>query len=367
MNSLEAPDSSNISDKIVLDNRLTREERQSFSKYLREVVLADEKVDIIELTRWKLRGFVNSEWWEFNKKLLLWKWWVKNVQRLLGMKGEEIDWYFWPYTLKKTIEFQKNNWLEPDGIVWDLTLNKLKRVRGKNKVGDDNEKLDNNQILAVFNSTPEWKLFLKYIMRYSTVSVEKLVSLIYKSSQAFDISANRIVAVIIWETDLRIIREYKRNPFEVNKKWVWQFVWKTFKELYSRVRWKIIRWWKNKAIRWNVLQYFEYRWKKKYAENLKNIWISKSTDRYDPEKSIMAIWAYLRYIMLAWKWIHWDESKAVARYNVWPNWKIADHMGTNPAINATFISIYWDKARKTEARVVLAAQQYYNKFAGNSI
>ena len=110
-----------------------------------------------------------------------------------------------------------------------------------------------------------------------------------------------------------------------------------------------------------MLAYFNKTLHKKYFNNLKSLWINKLSDRYNPEKSIWAIAAYLKYISLVKKI---DLSSSLAKYNIWPFWTIwsQKHLNNNPAINQEFYKMYWRGTKITERRVYLAAKQYYNKF-----
>ena len=363
-----------IDNEITLDWKLTPREREAFSKYLKDVVFADDKVEIHELTKWKLKDFITKEWWKEVEKSLLWKWWVDTLQEKLWM---ESDWEFWPATLKKLLEFQSKKWLDKDWLVWKNTISAINwnltwwkittieesKDSKSTKKTDKKEKISND-VLSVFNKTEKWRIFLEYVKKYSEINIEKLASMVLKTSKAFDIPQNRIVSVIVWEADIA----NKSNPFKANisekwrwAKWVWQFLPETFKDLYSKVLWEKVG--KNNiAVEWNILQYFEAKWEKKYAENLKNIWINSQNDRYDPEKSIMAIWAYLRYIMMIWKWVNWDVSMAVARFNLKPNDKITNHLENNPAVAEVYKKKYW-KDKPTEKKVALAAKAYYWQFA----
>lgn len=358
----------NIDNEINLDGKLTPKEKESFSKYLKEVVYNDEKVEIHELTRWKLREFITSEWWNHLESSLRWKWGIETLQEKLWVK---IDGEFWPATLKALLDFQAKNNLIRDWLVWKETVDALNwslkwwkittRVQKK-----ENKEISNTlkEVLSVFNKTRKWRIFLDYVLKYSEISMEKLALVILKSSKDFDIPQNRIVSVLVWEADI----SNKSNPFKANMleksrlaKWVWQFLPGTFKDLYSKVVWKKVG--KNNiAVKWNILQYFEVKWEKKYATNLENIWINDLNDRYNPEKSIMAIWAYLRYIMLAWKWVNWDVSIAVARFNLWPNWNVANHLEQNPAVAEIYMDLYW-KTKPTEKKLLIAAKKYYSQYA----
>jgi len=370
---------STIESKIVKDRKLSKDEKQAFKDYLREKVLIDWKVEIEELTKWKLRYFVNDEWGKFNEKQLLWKGWVKRLQQVLWVDD---DWHFWTDTLKALLEFQIELSLKPDWIIWDKTIEKLnenwlnegfndrieeefiyeevvekqeeepKVEETKKWIIDDIEIWD-NEVLKVFKKTRKWQLFLRLIKDYSPISVEKLSELILKSANTFDIPFDRVASVIIWEADVSI----KKSPFKVNSKWVWQFLTQTFKDLYSKVKWD-----DGIAITWNVLQYLKYKKYTKYANSVKAIWINSLSDRKDPEKSIMAIWAYLRYIMISWKWINWNIHLAVARYNVWPNWSVSNHFDNNPVIKEYFQKLYGKDAKITEDKMVHAAAEYYAQF-----
>lgn len=355
---------SDFDKNINVDWKLTQKEKEAFSKYLKEVVFADEKVEIHELTRWKLRDFISKEWWPYLESSLRWKWGIETLQEKLWVKS---DWDFWVWTLKALLDFQSKNNISRDWLVWKETIDALNwnlkwwKITNLVKKNETKENLNfSNDVLSVFNKTRKWKIFLDYITKYSEISIEKLAWLVIKSSKAFDIPQNRIVSVLVWEADI----SDKSNPFRANlnnnnraAKWVWQFLPNTFKDLYSKTFWD--KW---VAIEWNVLQYFESKNEKKYAENLKNMQITNLNDRYNPEKSIMAIWAYLRYIMMIWKWVNWDVSMAVARFNLWPNWKISNHLQNNPAVAEVYEKMYW-KEKPTEKKVALAAKKYYSQYA----
>lgn len=366
-----------IDNEINLDWKLTPREKKAFLKYLKDVVFADDKVEIHELTRWKLRDFINNEWWPNLESSLRWKWGIETLQEKLWMDS---DGEFGPSTLKKLLEFQAQKWLNKDGLVWKNTISainwnltwwKITPVEESKdsksiKKTDKREKIEklSDDVLSVFNKTEKWRIFLEYVKKYSEINIEKLSALVLKTSKEFDIPQNRIVSVIVWEADIA----KKTNPFKANiaekwrwAKWVWQFLPETFKDLYSKVLWEKVGK-KNIAVEWNILQFFESKWEKKYSENLKNIWINNQNDRYDPEKSIMAIWAYLRYIMMIWKWVNWDVSMAVARFNLWPNGKIINHLENNPAVAEVYKKKYW-KDKPTEKKVALAAKAYYWQFA----
>lgn len=366
-----------IDNEINLDWKLTPREKKAFLKYLKDVVFADDKVEIHELTRWKLRDFINNEWWPNLESSLRWKWGIETLQEKLWMDS---DGEFGPSTLKKLLEFQAQRWLNKDGLVWKNTISainwnltwwKITPIEESKdsksiKKTDKREKIEklSDDVLSVFNKTEKWRIFLEYVKKYSEINIEKLSALVLKTSKEFDIPQNRIVSVIVWEADIA----KKTNPFKANiaekwrwAKWVWQFLPETFKDLYSKVLWEKVGK-KNIAVEWNILQFFESKWEKKYSENLKNIWINNQNDRYDPEKSIMAIWAYLRYIMMIWKWVNWDVSMAVARFNLWPNGKIINHLENNPAVAEVYKKKYW-KDKPTEKKVALAAKAYYWQFA----
>jgi len=359
-----------IDNEITLDWKLTPREREAFSKYLKDVVFADDKVEIHELTKWKLKDFITKEWWKEVEKSLLWKWWVDTLQEKLWM---ESDWEFGPTTLKKLLEFQSKKWLDKDWLVWKNTISainwnltwwKIIQLDTKNewkqpKTLEKKEKWSQD-VISVFNKTQKWRIFLEYVKKYSELNIEKLSNFILKASKAFDIPQNRIVSVIVWEADIA----NKSNPFKANMtekwrwaKWVWQFLPETFKDLYSKTIWE-----KSVAIEWNILQYFESKWEKKYSKSVINMWISSQNDRYNPEKSIMAIWAYLRYIMMIWKWVNWDVSMAVARFNLWPNGKITNHLENNPAVAEVYEKMYWNQ-KPTEKKVAQAAKKYYSQYA----
>lgn len=353
-----------VEKEINIDWKLTQKEKEAFSKYLKEVVFSDEKVEIHELTRWKLKDFISKEWWPHLDSSLRWKWGIETLQEKLWVKP---DWEFWPATLKALLDFQVKNNLTRDWLVWKETIDALNWNLKWWKITNWVQKKENKEIsntskevLSVFNKTRKGKIFLDYITKYSEISIEKLAWIIIKSSKAFDIPQNRIVSVLVWEADI----SDKSNPFKANlnnnnraAKWVWQFLPATFKDLYSKTIWE--KW---VAIEWNVLQYFESQNEQKYADNLKNMQITNLNDRYNPEKSIMAIWAYLRYIMMIWKWVNWDVSMAVARFNLWPNWKISNHLENNPAVAEVYEKMYWNQ-KPTEKKVALAAKKYYSQYA----
>ncbi|MDD3145623.1 MAG: peptidoglycan-binding protein [Candidatus Gracilibacteria bacterium] len=337
---------------------------------MKEVVFADEKVEIQELTRRKLKDFINKEWGPNLESSLRWKGGIETLQEKLGINP---DGDFGPATLKALLDFQLKNNLDKDGLVGKETIDALngnlkggkitsidsKKNGNKTQNKENNEKLPRD-VISVFNKTEKGRVFLDYVKKYSELNIEKLSALVLKTSKAFNIPQNRIVSVIIGEADIA----NKSNPFKANMseksrlaKGVGQFLPETFKDLYSKTIWE-----KGVAVEGNVLQYFEAKGEKKYSENLKNIGINNQNDRYNPEKSIMAIGAYLRYIMMIGKGVNGDVSMAVARYNVGPNGSIANHLENNPAVALVYKKKYGNE-KPTEKKVALAAKAYYSQFA----
>ncbi|MDD3793748.1 MAG: peptidoglycan-binding protein [Candidatus Gracilibacteria bacterium] len=355
----------NVENEINVDGILTPKEKESFSRYLKEVVFADEKVEIHELTRGKLRDFISREWGDNIESSLLWKGGIETLQEKLGVKS---DGEFGPATLKALLDFQAKNNIVKDGLVGDETIDALNlnlkggKITNGIKKNKENKEIGNTpeEVLAVFNKTRKGKIFLDYVSKYSEISIEELAGTILRSSKAFDIPQNRIVSVLVGEADI----SDKSNPFKANlennnraAKGVGQFLPDTFKDLYSKTIWK-----KGVAVEGNILQYFEAKGEKKYAESLKNIGINNQNDRYDPEKSIMAIGAYLRYIMMVGKGVNGDPSMAVARYNLGPNGIRRDHLKHNPAVAKFYRTEHGDK-EPTEGEVALAAKKYYSQYA----
>lgn len=353
-------DNNDFEKNIVLDNKLSPSERKWFSDYLKNVVLADEKVEIAELTKWKLKDFINSEWWLDIEHSMLWKWWIDTLQEKLWL---ETDWIFWPKTLKALLDFQRANWIIPNWIVWNDTIKALNKNSDISKNQELNIEMSDEILdnwLRIFNKTEKWRFFLECLEKNSDVSFEKLMEYILKSANDYDIPYNILISVIIWESNLRIWD----NPFLANKnkknrwaKWIWQFLSRSFKDLYSKTKWN--KW---IAVEWNILQYLNWKWLEKYSKNIKEIWINNLNDRYNPEKSILAIWAYLRYILITWKWVNWDIWKAIARFNLWPNWKVVWHLDNNPAVEEKFVEMYWVNWIRSEQNVLLAAWKYYEQY-----
>ncbi|NVP17657.1 peptidoglycan-binding protein [Candidatus Gracilibacteria bacterium] len=355
---------SDFDKNINVDGKLTQKEKEAFSKYLKEVVFADEKVETHELTRGKLRDFISKEWGPYLESSLRWKGGIETLQEKLGVKP---DGEFGPATLKALLDFQVKNNLTRDGLVGKETIDALNGNLKGGKITNGVQKKENKEIsntskevLSVFNKTRKGKIFLDYITKYSEISIEKLAGIIIKSSKAFDIPQNRIVSVLVGEADI----SDKSNPFKANlnnnnraAKGVGQFLPATFKDLYSKTIWE-----KGVAIEGNVLQYFESQNEQKYADNLKNMQITNLNDRYNPEKSIMAIGAYLRYIMMIGKGVNGDVSMAVARFNLGPNGKISNHLQNNPAVAEVYEKMY-GKEKPTEKKVALAAKKYYSQYA----
>ncbi|MDD3145629.1 MAG: hypothetical protein PHV23_06015, partial [Candidatus Gracilibacteria bacterium] len=78
----------NIDKEINVDGKLTPKEKEAFSKYLKEVVFADEKVEIHELTRGKLKDFINKEWGPNLESSLRWKGGIETLQEKLGINPD---------------------------------------------------------------------------------------------------------------------------------------------------------------------------------------------------------------------------------------------------------------------------------------
>jgi len=142
----------NIDKEIKLDWKLTLKEKEAFSKYLKDVVFADDKIEIHELSKWKLKDFINKEWWSSNEYFMLQKWWIEHLQKKLWINA---DWEYWLSTLKALLEFQKKNWITPDWIVWNKTLEILNNQNKKEKVEDLTEIKILNKLLD-FISEAEW-------------------------------------------------------------------------------------------------------------------------------------------------------------------------------------------------------------------
>jgi len=220
----------------------------------------------------------------------------------------------------------------------------------------------NISINKYFNKSQKWKILKWLIEKHSSISIDKMNNYVNNASKQFDVPVKFIMAIIIWESDVW----KKKNPFKVNSKWIWQFISKTFPALYSKVKWIWKRWiteWKNRrrTSQWDVLAYFNRTHNTKYAQNLKNIWLSKLSNRYNPEKSILAIGAYLKYISIV---KNLNFSQSLAKYNTGPFTAVtwSAHFKTNPAIKREFDIMFGKNAKKTSDRVYSAAENYYNNF-----
>lgn len=235
-------------------------------------------------------------------------------------------------------------------------INKTENLQVPNKSIEKNKNLS---IVQYFNKSSKWRKLKLLIEKYSSISIERMNEYVVNASNDFDVPIKYIMSVIIWESDVSKLK----NPFKVNDKGIWQFLSKSFKWLYSKVIWT---WsnkkWNRRTSQWDVLYYFTRTKNNKYSLNLKNIWINKLSDRHDPEKSILAIWAYLKYISLVNNKMNFTNS--VAKYNIWPFWTIwnTKHLNNNPVIKEEFVKIYWKNAKVTESRVYAAAKQYYIKY-----
>jgi len=231
----------------------------------------------------------------------------------------------------------------------------------ENKIEYNKEYIGEKEIIELFNKTAKWKDYIKLIKEKSNIEIKEVLKYIMISSKNFDVPIRSIISIMVWESDISI----KKSPFNVNNKWSWQFLPPTFVWLYSTIKWAWKKW-KRYTTQWDVLYYFKRNKYYKYYNNLKNIWITNLNDRINPKKSILAIWAYLKYISLVWKWVKWDFDKAVARYNIWPFWSIWSkrHLDNNPVIKEMYDKIFKEeKYPITPEKVFIASKQYYKQYS----
>lgn len=197
---------SGIPDILKADGRLTPEEK----KYILEMYECD-KESIRNSTNAALKQFILRDYGATNERLLGSKEGIRNIQKQLGaIMGQNIaaDGAFWVQTLALVFEFQKQNNIQEDGIVWPETQ-KLLKERSTNS----------HQIQRSYppNKSPASPIKLESIKNHTPGKIEASNSVIQHEVNGDILSLNNLPSgtKITLKTDIEYPQDdYKNIPLQ---------------------------------------------------------------------------------------------------------------------------------------------------------
>lgn len=124
-----------------LKENLHKEFEESFDKHKQNILLRFKKTIKYEFSKQEnktLLDNIKSGLWSNNSDIKLLQ---ESLNKLLKSNIAE-DGKIWPETIWAIRKFQKNNWLDADGIVWNKTLSKIDNLLASTT--EENTSMDNN-------------------------------------------------------------------------------------------------------------------------------------------------------------------------------------------------------------------------------